>query len=148
MMVRLGAVSVAVVDNPNKCPAGTYPSTIAVATGASAPLYECLSGEPWYCEWFGIGCKGVPAVAPAAPQTEQQMRDPEQWTPETSVDATKQTQDAVTAQWLANTEGVAQFPAWLSETGNDVKDALTAPSLWFVVGAAAVVAVIILAKRV
>jgi hypothetical protein len=147
MMVSLGAVSVAVVDNPNKCPAGTYPSTIAVATGASTPRYECLSGEPWYCEWFGIGCKGVPAVTPAAPQTEQQMRDPLSWTPEDSIQATRERQQQLSSAWLQATGGIAEFQSGAYQAGEAVADAVSSPGLWFVVGAAAVVAVIVLAKR-
>ena len=147
MMIGLGATTVSVVDNPNKCPAGTWASVVATPVGAR-PVYECNTGEPWYCEWFGIGCKGVPTVPPAAPQTEQQMRDPLSWTPEDSAQATRERQQQITSSWLQATSGIAEFQSGAYQAGEAVADAVSSPGLWFVVGAAAVVAIIILAKRV
>ena len=147
MMIGLGAVTVSVVDNPNKCPEGTWTSVIATPVGAR-PVYACNMGEPWHCEWFGIGCKGVPAVAPAAPQTEQQMRDPLSWTPEDSAHATQEKQQQVTGSWLEATGGIAQFQSGAYQAGEAVADAVSSPALWFFVGVAATMAVIILAKRV
>jgi len=147
MMIGLGAATVKVVDDPSRCPAGTWPSVVATPVGAR-PVYECNMGEPWYCEWFGIGCKGVPVVPPAAPQTEQQMRDPLSWTPEDSAQATRERQQQITSSWLQATGGIAEFQSGAYQAGEAVADAVSSPGLWFVVGAAAVVAVIILAKRV
>jgi hypothetical protein len=146
MMIGLGATTVKVVDDPSQCPPGTWSSIVATPIGAR-PVYECNAGEPWYCEWFGIGCKGVPAVPPAAPQTEQQMRDPLSWTPEDSAQATRERQQQTTNAWLQATGGIAEFQSGVYQTGEAVADAVSSPGLWFVVGAAAVVAVIILAKR-
>jgi len=146
MMIGLGATTVKVVDDPSQCPTGTWASVVATPVGAR-PVYECNTGEPWYCEWFGIGCKGVPAVPPAAPQTEQQMRDPLSWTPEDSAQATRERQQQLTGSWLQATSGIAEFQSGAYQAGEAVADAVSSPGLWFVVGAAAVVAVIILAKR-
>ena len=130
MMVRavsLGATTVAVVDNPAKCPSGTWYKTIAAPTGSGKIYYECNSGEPWTCEWFGWGCKGVPAVPPAAPATEEQLSNPLAWTPEYSVTATAGQQKLVTDQWLQSTSGVAVVSSGVYEAGQAVQDALPDP---------------------
>jgi len=146
MMIGLGAVTVKVVDDPSKCPTGTWSSIIATPIGVR-PLYECNMGEPWHCRWIGIGCKGVPVVPPAAPKTEEQIRNPVSWNPEESAQETRRQQQQLTNAWLEATGGIAQFQSGVYQAGEAVADAVSRPGLWFVVGAAAVVAVIILAKR-
>jgi hypothetical protein len=147
MMIGLGAKTVKTVDDPSQCPAGTWSSIIATPVGVR-PVYECNVGQPWYCEWLNIGCEEIPVVPPVAPHTEQQMRDPLSWTPEQMIQETRQQQQQTTNEWLQATSGVAKFQSGLYQAGEAVADAVSSPGLWFVVGAAAVVAVIILAKRV
>lgn len=121
--VSLGATTVATVDNPIKCPPGTWSQPVVIPNVGIA-YYECNSGEPWTCEWFGWGCKGVPVAAPAAPSTEQQMRDPLSWTPEDSVNATWRKQQDIAQWWLHNTTGIARTQSGVYRAGEAVKDAI------------------------
>jgi len=140
------------------------PKLLPVITGG--PLrYQCVTGEPWTCEWFGIGCSGssqytvfrndptqttipgVQAPAPAAPTTTQQMTQPGAWTPAQSAGETNEEYQRRVQAWLDSTSGVAQFQGGLYQVGEAVRDTVSNPLLWLALGAAGLVVLMVAVKR-
>lgn len=143
-VVSLGSRVVSVVESPNQCPSGTWVSPAPAPTGSSRMLYYCNSGEPWYCEWFGIGCKGVAPVQPPSPQSQEQMSDPSQWTPDTVSEQWKAQQEENLRIWLESTSGIAS-----AMPGEKTMDALKIAgiSAGTLIAAGAALALLILLKR-
>lgn len=154
MMIKtssgLGYQTVAVVPNPGMCP--SYSRAIPVTpsvTGANIPAqWECVVGEPWYCEWFGIGCRGPVVPAPPAPETEEQMTQPGKWTPEDAIIGSGERYRESVRIYYEALPGVATVPSWTYRVSETVGEVLSSKSLWMAVGAAAVIAAIVAAKRV
>ena len=154
MMIKtssgLGYQTVAVVSDPGMCPqySRAIPITPSV-TGANVPAqWECVTGEPWYCEWFGIGCQGPVVTAPPAPETEEQMTQPGEWTPDQAVTGAKERYDESVQRYYSALPGVATVPSFLVGASDTVKEILSSKMLWIAVGAAAVIAAVVAAKRV
>lgn len=154
MMLGLGEAVVQVVTDANLCPPGTrarrvYSSSAEAAAWNYTPQYwECVQGEPWYCEWFGWGCQGPVPVEPPAPETGEQMTEPGAWTPEDVAAGWMDRYRKSVQGHLEHTSGTASAFAWMSQKGEEITDAVKSPALWFAVGAVAVIAAIVAAKRV
>lgn len=105
-VVSLGAETVKFVDDSSQCPSGTWAKP-AIQTWPSIRVgFECNIGEPWYCEMFGIGCKGVIPVQAPSPETKEQLENPLEWTPETMAGQWKAEQDQHTLNWIRATSGI------------------------------------------
>jgi hypothetical protein len=124
-LVGLGSKLVATVDNPAKCPSGTWNEPKRVWTGSVwvDMGYECYKGEPWTCEWFGWGCKGVVPVDPPSPQTVDQMEKPSQWTPEQMAKQWKEEERQNIKEWAEATRGIDLFSVGTYQAGKAAGDA-------------------------
>jgi hypothetical protein len=87
--------------------------------------YSCYKGEPWTCEWFGWGCKGVIPVDAPSPQTVDQMQNPSQWTPEQMAAQWKEEERQNIKEWAEATRGIDLFSVGAKEAGDAAKDVLT-----------------------
>ncbi len=140
-VVSLGATEVAFVDRPEQCPSGTWAKPVVWSDERGVGYhYACMVGEPWYCEWFGIGCKGPISTAPPAPRTEEQMRTPGEWTPEQVSEEWKRQQQENLQRWLESTSGVSS----VANTSFVETAALSATAIAFIAGG---LALLILLKR-
>lgn len=144
--VSLGETIVTAVKSPEQCPAGTWASRPYLYSSQYGWgwHYLCMTGEPIYCELFGIGCKGVSVPPPPAPQTESQMRDPEQWTPDIVAEQWRMNQEQMRRDWLAATGGIGT-----ALPGEEAEEAAKRFGLSLGIGLAlaAGVAVLVLLKR-
>lgn len=138
----LSAIDVAWAEKPEQCPSGTWasgPKIWSVRYGWGWH-YLCMKGEPWECELFGINCKGVIPTAIPSPQTQEQMTNPEAWTPEMAAEELKIQEDRNTYEWLQRTEGIGE--AIPSEKTIAIAGAGTA----LLIGGAVVVAILLLKR--
>ena len=138
----LSAFDVAWAEKPEQCPSGTWASgpKIWSTRYGWGWHYLCMQGEPWECELFGINCRGVIPTAPPAPQTREQMTNPEAWTPDIVAKRWNIEQDKNTYEWLQRTENIgAAIP---SEKTLAIAGASTA----LLLGGAVVVAILLLKR--
>jgi len=146
-LVGLGEQLVARVDDPAKCPSGTWVGQvpdIKLRYGIPVREWRCYKGEPWTCEVFGWGCKGVIPVAPPAPKSPDELRNPSGYTPDQMSQKWKEEQDKNIREWLDATSGIGTF--WSGV--NDIADAAKEPLIYTGLGLAiaAGVAVFLLVK--
>lgn len=145
--INLGSMGAA---EPN-CPPGYYPKIYTAGTGGAVVQCAPRNEESLWCSWFGVGCQGppLPTLPIPAPQTQEQMTVPGAWTP-----ADAGTETAYWGWWrdhqayMASNPGQAAAPLAAKSAVDTVTNVLKSPGLWLLVGAAAVVAIIIAAKRV
>jgi len=116
MLGGLGATAVAYVDRPDQCPSGTRAKTVVWSYDKGFGLhYECLTGESWWCEWFGINCAGVAPPPLPAPGTREQMTDPAKWTPDTVAGRAAEDYSEAVLRHFEGTSGVARFQSGAHE---------------------------------
>jgi hypothetical protein len=124
-LVGLGAKLVATVNSPAQCPSGTWHETATVAVPGAGYVQQktyCYKGEPWYCEWFGWGCKGVIPVQPPSPRTRDQMERPSQWTPEQVASEWKEQERQNIKEWAEATRGIDLVDVGLYKAGKAIGD--------------------------
>lgn len=131
------------------CPPGYYPKVYTAGTGGATVGCAPKNEESLWCSWFGIGCQGPPLMtsAPKAPQTVEQMTVHGAWTPEMSAPDIEAWRTDYLA-YMENNPGQARIPVVVNQAGQSALDLLSGRGVWILAGVAAVVAVIILAKRV
>jgi hypothetical protein len=104
----------------------------------------CYKGEPWHCEWFGWGCKGVIPVDAPSPQTVGQMEDPSQWTPDQMAAQWKEEERQNIKEWLDATSEIDLVSVGAKNVGDAAKETLIYTGLGLAIAAG--VAVFLLVK--
>ena len=136
------------IGNAQSCPAGYYPKIYTTGTGGATVQCAPRNEEDLWCSWFGIGCQGPPPLPPPqAPQTPGQMTIPGEWTPAMATPDLEQWK----ADYLAYTQsnpGQAAIPVAANQAGQSVLDFASNRGVWILVGAAVVIGLIVMAKRV
>lgn len=133
---------------PTSCPSGYYLKEYADGFGGYMTGCAPKNEESYLCSWFGLWCQGPPPLPPPqAPQTPAQMTIPGQWTPDMAAPDLEAWKADYLA-YMAENRGVATVPVAVNQAGQSVLDFASGRGVWILVGAAVVIGLIVMAKRV